>query len=227
MPHYVPASYKNLRLRGRLARWALFLVVLAWIAGVALLGWEIHLINEAKVGHATHEDFVTAIHRENTLFAIKIILLVVTFVVFVLWFYRAYRNLDALGGERRYRAGWAFWSWVVPPLQVFLPPLIAVDMWRGSDPHIKRETAVGHGVVWWWWSTGAVALAVGMKAQSVIHSAVTIDDVEFAAKLWFVSAALLVVSGMLAMRMVGDITQREEDRARVIGKAAVRAQLTR
>jgi hypothetical protein len=103
VPAYFPASYRNLKRRGRLVRWALFLVVLSWIGGVALLGWEIHLINEAKVGHATHEDFVTAIDRENMLFGIRALLVLVTGVVFVLWFYRAYRNLDALGGERRQR----------------------------------------------------------------------------------------------------------------------------
>jgi hypothetical protein len=227
VPAYVPASYRNLTRRGRLARWSLFLATLAWIASVALLGWEIHLINQAQAGQATEQDFLTAMERENLLFGIRLLLVLASAVFFVLWFHRAYKNLDALGGERRYRTGWAIWSWLLPPFQAFLPPLIAVDIWNGSDPHIRRATGWGVGVVWWWWAMGAAGLAVGAKAQVVIHSAATLDDAKWGGELMFVATALVVASGINAMRLIGDVTHREEARARAIGRAAVRASLER
>ncbi|MDQ3720152.1 MAG: DUF4328 domain-containing protein [Actinomycetota bacterium] len=61
-------------------------------------------------------------------------------VVFLMWFFRAYRNLPRLGVRTlRHKPGWAVGGWLVPILNLWRPKEIANDIWRGSDPHLPAQ----------------------------------------------------------------------------------------
>ena len=64
---------------------------------------------------------------------------IATGVFFLFWFHRAYRNLPALGGDRRYGTGWAIGSWFVPFLNAWRPKQIVNDIWRESGARTTDE----------------------------------------------------------------------------------------
>jgi cytochrome b561 len=80
----------------------------------------------------------------------------VSALVFVAWFYRAYRNLRRLGVlNLRYGDGWALGAWFIPFFNMVRPKQIANDVWRGSEPGVDvltqwRQVEVPSLVHWWW-----------------------------------------------------------------------------
>ena len=67
--------------------------------------------------------------RANAMNAVFAVLVVATGVAFLVWFSRAYRNLDALDLPRRYGTGWAIGGWFVPFLNFARPKQVADDIW--------------------------------------------------------------------------------------------------
>jgi hypothetical protein len=86
-----------------------------------------------------------------------LLLLVPTAVVFSVWMYRSYRNLLDMGVERLcHSPGWAAGSCFAPILGLFLPCVIAQEMWRASDPDQPIDTwewphGKGSALIGWWW----------------------------------------------------------------------------
>jgi Domain of unknown function (DUF4328) len=80
----------------------------------------------------------------------------VSAVVFIAWFNRAYKNLRRLGVQNmRYGPGWAIGAWFVPILSLFRPKQIANDIWRGSERGVEvstqwHEVWVPSLLHWWW-----------------------------------------------------------------------------
>jgi hypothetical protein len=135
---------------------------------------------------------------------------VLTAIVFLVFFHRAYSNLATLGpSERRYTPGWAVGSWFVPILNLFRPKQIANDIWRGSD-----GSAVP-GVFHWWWAlylVGGVAYFDGGGGQMTVGEARTVVFVQATGEVILVGAALCAAS------VVRLIARRQRLRANLISE---------
>ena len=136
--------------------------------------------------------------------------LVLTAIVFLVFFHRAYSNLATLGAaERRYTPGWAVGSWFIPILSLFRPKQIANDIWRGSDG--SPVPAVFH---WWWalWLVGGIAYYGYDKEQVTVAEARRVVFVQATGEVILVAAALC------AATVVRLIARRQRLRADLIGQ---------
>lgn len=77
-------------------------------------------------------------------------------VLFVVWFREAY-NAVWVSGVRGlgWSPGWAAGSWFIPLANLVIPYLVAVEMWKASDPEAKdtegwRLVRIPPFVVLWW-----------------------------------------------------------------------------
>jgi hypothetical protein len=102
-------------------------------------------------------------------------------VLFLVWFYRAYRNLTAFGiADLRFSHGWAVGGWFIPIFNFIRPKAVANDVWKGSERAAAgsldgwREAPLAPLVNWWWgvWIAGVL---IGLAAFR-LHPAVTADD---------------------------------------------------
>jgi len=150
-------------------------------------------------------------HRQAVMGLVQVALFLVTAVLFIRWFRRAYLNVDALGGERRFGAGWAIGAWFVPVVNLWRPKQIANDLWRTSEPGVLRLERGSPLLAWWWgtflvssWLDGRAALASGSTAHELRSSAV----------VYLASDALDVVAVVLAVAVVLTLTRRQEERRR-------------
>src|SRR5688572_27383762 len=134
--------------------------------------------------------------------------LILTAIVFLVFFYRAYVNLSLLGpSERRYGTGWAVGAWFIPIVWLIIPKKIANDIWRGSDS--SSVPAVFH---WWWafWLIGGIAYFGYDKSVMTIAEAKRVVFVQASGELILVAAALC------AAKVVGLIARRQHLRAELI-----------
>ena len=59
---------------------------------------------------------------------VRVLALIVTGTVFIVWTRRVYRNLAPLGTSPRFRPGWAIGGWFVPVLNLWRPKQILNDV---------------------------------------------------------------------------------------------------
>jgi hypothetical protein len=123
-------------------------------------------------------------------------------VLFIIWFYRAYKNLRPLGAPPpRRSAGWTIGAWFVPILNLILPKLMLNEIWRGSEP----EPVGGPGTkapippfhhLWWGAWVGAFLVAIGAGVDSAISSIDSALSAE-GATVTTASGALSVLASLL------------------------------
>ncbi len=90
---------------------------------------------------------------------------IITAVVFIQWFRRAYYNLHLKKNKLSFSEGWAATSWFLPLINLFSPFLLAIEMVKNLAELIRKhdlgnpENLKLNIVYVWWglWSTGFVA----------------------------------------------------------------------
>lgn len=200
------------------ASWTKRLLVLAGlvdtiavITGLA----SYRLADRAASGTATFDEA-----RHDLLILIQMTVYLVTAVVFIRWFHRAYANLPAVGiSGLRHGTAWAIGAWFVPIVSLFWPKQIADEIWRGSDPSLEPDQGPSWGqgkvpvvVGAWWLAFIASGLLVG-AGWELWGGADTYADIKLAAIVEVTGNAIGVLSGALAFVVVDRTSERQQARA--------------
>jgi heme/copper-type cytochrome/quinol oxidase subunit 2 len=94
--------------------------------------------------------------RQVTLSVLLTLALLASMVVFIIWFYRAYKNLHLLGVRTlNHTAGWAIGAWFVPFLNLGRPYVIMREIWDESQEQVNGDNSelnVSSALVGWWWA---------------------------------------------------------------------------
>ena len=174
--------------------------------GIVFRVTERSLLNRAarNVFSVSRADVLASDHRIDTFTVVHIVLLVVTAVVFIIWFHRAYQQVRALGGEMRYSDGWAIGSWFIPIAGLWIPKKLANDIWWGSSPPEERAWPSHPALLTAWWLAWILA-GMGARAYGTgdVHS---VDDVLRTNLAALVSLGLLMLAAafaLLAVRQIG------------------------
>lgn len=152
-----------------------------------------------------------------------------TVVAFLVWCYRAQRNLPALGNEGLKYGPWtSVLCYFVPIANLFWPVLTMRELWHGSDPadfatpggHYGRLRQRGQKtprLVWWWWASLlvsglAISAAEGMREHVV-------DKPELGPTAWTYAGLMLVAAwslrlatSLVAARLVSTIDTFQRQR---------------
>lgn len=135
------------------AAWVVFLGV-----GIAFRAIERSLLSRAAENRfsVTPAEALASDHRLDTFANVSIAAVVVTGIVFIVWFHRAYRRTRALGGEMRYSDGWAIGAWFIPIGNLWIPKKLANDIWWGSAPRDERTWSERSALLAAWWCAWVV-----------------------------------------------------------------------
>jgi Protein kinase domain/Domain of unknown function (DUF4328) len=212
---------------------------LLWLTtAVALVGVAANLNDTAAFRRAAGEPPGpgTPSQLANGVFGVEGILLLLTALMFLLWFRRAYWNLLALGaGRLRYTGGWAVWGWLVPLLSLVRPKQLLNDIWRASDPALPvgqpeawRRRPVPSVLTWWWlvFLASVVARAVTTESFHALAQVMTfgllgraIDLIRPTSGVQALADLLTAAAALLALRVVRMVTERQQARAERLGAA--------
>jgi hypothetical protein len=130
---------------------------------------------------------------------------------FIVWFWRAYSNLVALGRPRKRRAGWAIGSWFVPIGNFFIPYGIGAEIWKESTDDIGGTTETNLEPVISWW---ALFLIMGLVNQIAFFAGSDAGDdrekLAAIAGLDVLASVVAIAAAIAAIRFVRLATQRQE-----------------
>ncbi|TAL70468.1 MAG: DUF4328 domain-containing protein [Bacteroidetes bacterium] len=100
------------------------------------------------------DDLLNSYSRNETYEAfivIRILLYFITSIIFIIWFYRAYKNLENIDTPLQYKKSWAIGGWFIPIISFFYPKVIMNEIWTNTQVssdqnYIKPTTYV---TIWW------------------------------------------------------------------------------
>ena len=139
------------------------------------------------------------------------------FIVFLIWFYRAHRNLQALGIRRgRYSSPWSVLLFLVPILNLYYAYDLVKELWKQSSPDLGFSDAFlkQHAFSFEHYpsKTASIGLWWGVTIASVLAARISVD---------LISDALAVVASILLIRIVRDTDARQEEKRRRLTLDAV------
>lgn len=151
-----------------------------------------------------------------------------TAVLFLIWIYRAHKNLRALGAfDLKYSPGWAIGGFFVPFLNLVRPYQVVMEIWRSSAPEVMGS----FGAVWkhegsslfiaLWWGAWLFSRTLDSMGSFMILGAGIGDQLSVGTRFRLVTDVMSILSAALAMMVVLKINARQETANRL---AVARAQ---
>jgi uncharacterized protein DUF4328 len=146
---------------------------------------------------------------------------IATFVLLIIWLYRAAKNNEALGRQNpRLGAGWAIGGWFIPVAWWVIPFIVLDDVWRGSDPAIPRGDPSWRRsrtlpAIWAWAVTAAILTIPNFIASS--GGDVRADEPEKVRRddiLRIIGALGGIIAAVLAIVVIRKVATRQEEALR-------------
>jgi hypothetical protein len=134
---------------------------LTWVVGaaiVAALGCAGAYVNHRVVGDRFYtevfvprDDVTRARDIVNGAASLWGALAIATFVLLVIWLFRAVKNTQLWNVDRgAWAPGWAIGGWFIPVAFFVIPFLVFSSTWRRSDGNPAKRAPVPF-IVWAWW----------------------------------------------------------------------------
>jgi hypothetical protein len=182
---------------------------------------QLELLQRAVDGVPISEEEAAANdNREMLVGVTQLGLYLVTAVVFLIWFFRAHRNLGALGAQHlQYSPAWAVGGWFVPFLNLVRPCQVAQEIWRFSDPSgIRSPVYAAHGsaLVGWWWAMWIIGGILGQISFRLNLNADSPQDYLVATWVALGSCVVGLPLAALAIGVVYQINKNQEERHNLI-----------
>ncbi len=145
----------------------------------------------------------------------------ITAIGLMRWTYRAYANLPSFGkSDLRAPRSAAVWAWLVPGVNLVLPPLLINDVWRGADVYARDDVRWKRrkGNPW----VGVFVLGIVIAVGSAAISLLLVDRTSFQgaidANRWLIFAAAGVVVACSGLaRAIDVVTARQRQRMAALG----------
>ncbi|WTW95650.1 DUF4328 domain-containing protein [Streptomycetaceae bacterium NBC_01309] len=152
-----------------------------------------------------------------------LVLMVGTAVVFVIWFFRARKNVGLFGlHQPSLGQGWAIGGWFCPVVAFWFPAWIAHDIWKGSDASRGARDIgkpLGRSVlITCWWVPFMLSWVLdqfggfGLGDDSALDSTEAVDDLMLADRLSGFAEVCTVIAGVFAILLVRRITALQYER---------------
>ncbi|WP_086830959.1 DUF4328 domain-containing protein [Streptomyces sp. NRRL B-24572] len=151
----------------------------------------------------------------NVAYSMSFTLFVATVVVFIIWFHRLRNNAEVWAGDLQGRKpGWAIGGWFVPIGNLWIPRVIAVDIWRASrwEPYAadgKRELTLLDA----WWSFWIADWVMDRVATQLYRRAETPEAYDTAAAWSLAGYVVDIVAAVLAILVVRRLTSMQTAKA--------------
>ena len=190
---------------------------------------QLNLANDLQGGRRVpFEELSASDDRVTTSGLFQTACYVVCIIAFLVWYGRAYFNLQRLGVRGlRFGEGMAIFYWFIPFANVFRPKQVVNDIWRGSDPDLPsghwtsgRVPALIH--CWWaaWLISGFVERIFFRQSMQDVN---TPADFVSMSKTFIAWDLVDFVPAILAILVIMRITARQEERRRRFERGELRS----
>lgn len=196
-------------------------IILLWIVMAldlidAIFGYmKYQRLQTATYGDYLNEEEVTANDiLEALLGLVYMVAFIISIVMFIRWFRRAYYNLHLKTEYLKYSEGWAAGAWFVPVLSLFRPYEIMKELYVETD-RILVERAENYTsknnntVIGFWWALWIISSFIGNIIFRSSLDDQTINGMINDTQINIVLSLISIPLGLLAIKLVKDYSQME------------------
>jgi hypothetical protein len=202
------------------------LILAISISGISMIssGMEITLLESLNNGVDFSDDELDANDlRVSTIASIYMIISFSSLILFYIWFYKAYKNLPALGGkELRFSARWVVLRFFIPILWFYQPYQATREIWKVSDPQTQesdkntRKQISTSGLIKAWWALWIITGMIGwfyLRAMTAMLSVDTIGGFIVLDYMDIFTEIPMIVSSVLTLLLVKKISFNQEKKS--------------
>ena len=115
--------------------------------------FQYSLLKRMQQGNYTQQEATTNDIRHQTIAYANIAVYLVCIILFILWFRRAYNNLNlSYRANTKYAEGWAAGAWFVPFINLVRPYFIMQEIWEKTQEATHNLITHKSGkIIGWWW----------------------------------------------------------------------------
>ena len=172
------------------------------------MGSAVSLMRELPIIDAMNSDSYdpvetgTSLQAYSDVFIIAGALAVITGLLFVTWLWRAHTQAP---GPLRHGRGWTVGSWLVPVVNLWVPPRLVYDIWVSSGRYqIAQRHGVGLIVISWW---TCLLSSIGLARIFPSVDTDTIADARLAVHVGVAASATQAIAAALCMVAVFHVTR--------------------
>ncbi|MDR1199440.1 MAG: DUF4328 domain-containing protein [Prevotellaceae bacterium] len=164
----------------------------------------------ANDGYITEEQANANDTREALISIVLAIARIVSIIIFIMWFRRAYYNIHQKVNSRRltFSEGWAAGSWFVPIINLFRPYQIMKELYYETK---KLLTDKGYTVNYttnflgWWWALWIISVIIGqILFRTWLKQLETLDELISATTFDMVSSVVEIVLAIVTIKIIKD-----------------------
>lgn len=155
--------------------------------------------------------------RVRVLSGIQLVIVLMAFVAFVQWFYRAYGNAHRLPRAKpAYSPSIAVWCWFIPVINLWYPYRIMVEIghYFGRFSHLRQTVLSSRWdylVTAWWSLSIAIVLFSRFTAFRAMGGAQSLDDLLHTTRVLMGTQVLTLLSALVTLAMLKVIAPHERD----------------
>jgi len=194
--------------------------ILVYLIVIVLQFSQIVLLSRVLAGQHSFTDEIATNHdRMQVSEIIQRLAQIATAMCFLVWIYRAHRNLPALSAHNlTYSPGWAVGGFFIPVLNLVHPYLVIKEIWKASS----SEADISDGVSWQdtktspllgvWWSAWVVANILGQTVLWLSSSEKNVSAFINITWLAITSYVIGIIAAALILFLVREIDARQKEK---------------
>lgn len=199
------------------AKWAIILLAIILVLDIISLTssyLQLNLLKQLKEGVFVSDAKISANDtREQIIGIFYIIAFVISGVVFIQWFRRAYYNLQLRTGNCEHSDAWAAGAWFVPILSLFRPYNIMVELWEKTTDLINEKSNANLSrskfLIGLWWFLWIVSNYIGKYILKNAFNNKTIEDYINQTSVSIFDSAFSIPLAIVTIMMVRAYSKRE------------------
>ena len=198
----------------------LLMVIFLGMTGLIAIGvisgyLELELLERINSGGNFDEDEASASDlRQGVLGILQTVIYIVSIVVFLNWFRRAYGNLHRLGLNLKHKESMAVWFWFIPILVLFRPVQIMTEIWNKTQESIKNlDTRYliksGSLIIGLWWTLFIISNFIGNYVLRTAFKQDTIEQMIEGSRAVLISDIMQIPEALLVVLIVYKLSKME------------------
>ena len=173
------------------------------------------LITRIMDGAATQAEVTSYDNTQTGLSSGSLLGYVVAGIAVLFWLARVVSNVPWLGGGTpQHSPGWSVGVWFIPVVFLVVPYVVVRNLWRRL---VSPGRSAAAAVVAAWWLTFLAGAILTRFAAASLSAAETESALRGAVYAGILGSSLTVVSGILLIRIIGELETRCRVRATALG----------
>lgn len=213
-------DYQSLSLKSNSQRAKALLTIIWIVLGLEVVslissGLQYNLLQTvANGGDITIEAVIANDLRELVIAILYLIAYVISGVLFIMWFRRAYYNLHQKVKNLSFKEGWAAGSWFVPFVNLYRPFQIMKELYTETKKTLLEkdnslQIDLSTKFLALWWTLWIVSGIFGQVVFRLSRNAETIPELITGTVLYIISGVLGVGLAIVTIKIIKDYSEVE------------------